>query len=211
MVIQKKSKEYFECNHCGYKHSKWFGRCPKCNERCDPQRITVTKSYKPLRSKMPQTRKPTTPVEKEYVCEHCGYTQSTYFCYCSYCGEKCDFQQKQVNKKSKSKKQATNKPVDKEKAFSVFTDDLYHCIITGDGGKGLYGIHVHHIFGGANKKNSEKYGFLIPLRNDWHSMSNYGIHNDRELDLKYKRLCQEYWLEHYGTQEEFIKVFGQWW
>ena len=94
--------------------------------------------------------------------------------------------------------------------FCVFTQDLDKCIITGT--TKMHGnIHIHHIFGGANKKWSEKYGFLIPLRADWHDMADYGIHFDRNLDLKYKRLCQEYWLEHYGTKEEFIAVFGQWW
>lgn len=93
---------------------------------------------------------------------------------------------------------------------SVFTNDLSVCIITGTD-KAHGSIHVHHIFGGANKANSEKYGFLIPLRADWHDMADYGIHFDRALDLKFKRRCQEYWLEHYGTRDEFIKVFGQWW
>ncbi len=98
-----------------------------------------------------------------------------------------------------------------KESYSIFTDDLYHCIITGDPGQGLYGVHVHHIFGGANKQNSERYGFLIPLRCDWHDMADYGIHFDKEFDLKYKRLCEEYWIENIGTQEEFIETFGMWW
>lgn len=93
---------------------------------------------------------------------------------------------------------------------SIFTDDLTTCYITGSN-KDNADIHVHHVFGGANKANSEKYHFLIPLRADWHDMADYGIHFNRELDLKIKRFCQEYWLEHYGTRDEFIKVFGQWW
>ena len=27
----------------------------------------------------------------------------------------------------------------------------------------------------------------------------------------WRRKCQDYWLKHYGTREEFINVFGKWW
>lgn len=90
---------------------------------------------------------------------------------------------------------------------SIFTKDLNRCVITGD----TRDIHVHHIFGASNKANSEKYGFLIPLRADWHDMSDYGIHFNKKLNLEYKTKCQEYWLSHYGTKEEFIRIFGKWW
>ena len=72
-------------------------------------------------------------------------------------------------------------------------------------------IHVHHVFGAANKAKSEKYGFIIPLRADWHDLADYGIHFDRDFDLRIKRECQDYWLANYGTREEFINVFGKWW
>ena len=93
---------------------------------------------------------------------------------------------------------------------SIFTDDLNKCYIT-HSDKTIADIHVHHIFGASNKANSEKYHFLVPLRADWHDMADYGVHHNRELDLKFKRKCQDYWLEHYGTKEEFIEVFGKWW
>ena len=48
-----------------------------------------------------------------------------------------------------------------KKLFSVLTDDLDHCIITGDSNHA-----IHHVFNGPNKKLSEKYGFLVPLRPD---------------------------------------------
>ncbi len=84
---------------------------------------------------------------------------------------------------------------------------MRRCYITGEHSN----VHVHHIFGAANKENSEKYGFLLPLRADWHDMADYGIHFSRKLDLKYKCKCQEYWLQHYGTEQEFIDTFGKWW
>ncbi len=101
----------------------------------------------------------------------------------------------------------TYKP--KYKYESIF-GDLDTCCITG-AKKPYAAIHVHHVFGAANKANSEKYHFLIALRADWHDLADYGIHQNRKLDLKIKRMCQDYWLNHYGTKEEFIAVFGRWW
>ena len=92
------------------------------------------------------------------------------------------------------------------KLFSVLTNDLEHCYITGS-----TNVAIHHIFGAANRKISEKYGFIVPLRPDWHNMSNYGVHFNRELDLKLKCACEKWWLENGRTKEEFISIFGKWW
>ena len=94
-----------------------------------------------------------------------------------------------------------------KKLWSVFTDDMEHCYLTGS-----YQCHRHHIFYGlgGQKKKSEKYGFIIPIHPRWHNMSNDGIHEgNRELDLKFKRMAQEYYEEHYGTREDFRKEFGK--
>lgn len=99
----------------------------------------------------------------------------------------------------------------KFKYSSVFTDDLDSCIISGAKKSEYLSIEIHHIFGAANKANSEEFGFIIPLRPDWHTLETYSIHQDRNLELYWRRKCQKYWLEHYGTQEEFINVFGKWW
>lgn len=81
------------------------------------------------------------------------------------------------------------------------------CYITGSKNS----VVPHHIFGGPNKAKSEEYGFILPLRKDWHTMQPYSIHEDRNLDLKYKRLCQEYWLNTIcRTKEEFISEFKIW-
>lgn len=94
----------------------------------------------------------------------------------------------------------------KKKRFSVFTDDLENCYITGSPD-----IALHHIFGGANRNRSEKYGFILPLRPDYHNMSNYGVHMNRELDLKFKTMAQRYYEEHHGNRECFIEEFGKSW
>lgn len=103
-------------------------------------------------------------------------------------------------------KQKTAKKL-KGEYHSVFTSDMSRCIITGDKNP-----HPHHIFDGPNKALSEKYGFMIPLRGDWHTLADYGIHTNRELDLEWKRKCENYYIEKLNkTKEDWINEFGKWW
>ena len=112
----------------------------------------------------------------------------------------------------KSKPKVSNKAYKPSyEYFSVFTDDLNTCLITGDSKEAGAAIEIHHIFNAANKKASEKYGFIMPIRADWHTLASYSIHQDMRLNIYWKLKCQEYWLEHYGTQEEFVQIFGKWW
>lgn len=78
------------------------------------------------------------------------------------------------------------------------------CYITGS----TEGLHLHHIYGGANRKNSDRYGCVVWLRADYHNMSNHGVHFDRELDLRLKRECQEEFEKRWG-HEKFMSVFGR--
>jgi hypothetical protein len=94
-----------------------------------------------------------------------------------------------------------------KKLRSVFTDDLEHCIETGR----PY-CHIHHIFYGiANRRKSEKYGFVIPIAAYLHQFCKGSVHNDPNtgLDLKWKQKAQEYYEEHCGTRDNFIKLFGR--
>lgn len=116
----------------------------------------------------------------------------------------------------KTPKKGVQKPYKPRYEYaSIFTSDLKKCFITGcsDGyvGNVYHKIHIHHIFGASNKANSEKYHFIIPLRDDYHVITSYSVHQNKDFDLTLKRFCQEYWLFCYGTKEEFINVFGQWW
>lgn len=87
---------------------------------------------------------------------------------------------------------------------SVFTDDMDHCIFTGSAT-----VERHHIFGGANRKNSEKRNFVVPLRPDLHPNGvNAGKHA-KAVDLHLKDMAQRYYEEHIGTREEFMSEFGR--
>jgi len=73
-------------------------------------------------------------------------------------------------------------------------------------------IHRHHIFSGtANRKRSEQFGCWCYLCARHHNMSDEGVHFNRELDLKLKRMAQQAWERNYGTREEFIATFGKSW
>lgn len=80
------------------------------------------------------------------------------------------------------------------------------CYITGD----EYNLHKHHVFNGANRKLSEKYGLVIYLRADWHNMEKYSVHMDAKLDRKIKAEVQQKAMEHYDwTVDDFIIIFGK--
>lgn len=70
-------------------------------------------------------------------------------------------------------------------------------------------LQCHHIiFGNSNRKNSEKYGLKVWLCYEHHE-GTHGVHNDRELDLKIKRIAQQRFEEVHGTREDFRKIFGK--
>lgn len=71
-----------------------------------------------------------------------------------------------------------------------------------------YGLHCHHIYGGANRKNSEAYGFKVYLCGKHHNLSNEGVHFNKALDLQLKELCQRTFEETH-TREEFMRIIGK--
>lgn len=91
-----------------------------------------------------------------------------------------------------------------KKLWSVFTEDMDHCYFTASPL-----VERHHIFGAANRKRSEKYGFVIPLRPDIHPNGACAGQGAHLVDIKLKRMAQEYYEEHYGTRETFIQEFGK--
>ena len=88
---------------------------------------------------------------------------------------------------------------------SVFTDDMDICIFTGS-------PHVerHHIYGASNKRLSEKYGFIVPLRYDLHpNGANANPKYSEQIDDHLKKMAQEYFEANYGSREDFIRLFGR--
>lgn len=91
-----------------------------------------------------------------------------------------------------------------KRLWSVLTSDLDHCMFTASAP-----VERHHVFGGANRKNSERRGFIAPLRPDLHPNGVFAGQSAKLVDLKLKTMCQQYYEEHYGTREDFIEEFGK--
>lgn len=71
-------------------------------------------------------------------------------------------------------------------------------------------LHEHHVFfGSANRKKSEVYGMKVWLCARHHNMSNGGVHSNRELDLRIKKMAQAYFEANIGTRDRFRKEFGK--
>ena len=84
------------------------------------------------------------------------------------------------------------------------------CFLCGRNGNGDP-LDRHHIFGGAFRKKSERYGLVVYLcHNRCHIFGKDAVHNNAETMLKVKQYGQRKWLEETGgTTEDFIKEFGK--
>ena len=83
--------------------------------------------------------------------------------------------------------------------------DKKECYFTG----ATEGLNKHHIFPGtADRKISEKNGFWVWLRADYHVGTNYAVHNDRERMEYLQRKCQEK-FEKEHSREEFMEIMGR--
>lgn len=91
-----------------------------------------------------------------------------------------------------------------KKLKSVLTNDLDHCMFTG-----AVPVERHHVYGGSNRKNSEKYGFIAPLRPDLHPNGVFAGQSAKLVDMELKQRCQRYFEAHCGAREEFISIFGR--
>lgn len=83
--------------------------------------------------------------------------------------------------------------------FSIFYESLSMCCSCGSMSK----ITKHEIFPGRNRRNSMKYGFVLPLCWNCHRL----LQNDIDFNKKWKIRSQEYFEENIGTHQEFMKIF----
>lgn len=87
---------------------------------------------------------------------------------------------------------------------SVMTKNNEQCFLCG-----CYGpLEWHHVFGGANRKNSEKYGLVVPLCHRCHNEPPDGVHfNRRKMDELRARGQRAF--ESISSHDEFMKIFGE--
>ena len=67
----------------------------------------------------------------------------------------------------------------------------------------MVNITRHEIFPGRNRKNSMKYGFVLPLCARCHEV----LQEDITFNDKWRKKSQEYFEKNIGTRERFIEVF----
>ena len=66
----------------------------------------------------------------------------------------------------------------------------------------------HHVYSGACRKLSEKYGLKVYLHHN--TCHLYGVHQDAELNRTLKAKVQEIAMQHYKWSiEDFRKIFGK--
>lgn len=86
---------------------------------------------------------------------------------------------------------------------SLLQGDEKKCYVCGK----TTGLHKHEVFyGTSNRAKSIRYGCQVWLCGHHHNMSNDGIHFDKALDLKVKKLTQEAFEQKY-SHEFFMQVF----
>lgn len=98
------------------------------------------------------------------------------------------------------------------KRYSIITNDLKHCIECKEKGIMRERVELHEVFFGARNRNkSIEDGLVIPLCTKEHHHGNLiGIHKDKELNYKYKKIAEERWLKYYNkTIDDFIKRYGR--
>ena len=83
------------------------------------------------------------------------------------------------------------------------TDDLDRCYIC----QSRKWLEIHHIFGGANRKNSDKYGLVVPLCHYCHNEPPFGVHFNEERRLALQAKAQRV-FESIEDHKKFIKIFG---
>lgn len=69
----------------------------------------------------------------------------------------------------------------------------------------------HHIFGGANRNKSEKYGLVVYLcHNSCHVFGKNAVHKNKDTMLAVHKYGQQKAMsENNWTKEDFIKIFGR--
>lgn len=71
-------------------------------------------------------------------------------------------------------------------------------------------LECHHVFGGANRKASDRYGLTVRLCHKCHNEPPRGVHHNAMNQKKLQRRVQRIAMRHYKwSVEEFRSIFGK--
>lgn len=84
------------------------------------------------------------------------------------------------------------------------------CFLCGRSETSCNRLEVHHLFGGANRKLSDKYGLTVTLCHACHNEPPDGAHFNKEV-MQYLHECgQRKAMQEQGwTRDEFREIFGK--
>lgn len=87
---------------------------------------------------------------------------------------------------------------------SIIQEDMNYCYLC----EGR-ATEEHHVFGGSNRKWSEKYGLKVYLCHWCHNEPPYGVHHNSENMERLHKTGQKIFELQVGSREEFRKIFGK--
>lgn len=93
---------------------------------------------------------------------------------------------------------------------SIIQKNKSHCYLCGKNSN-FEPLDEHHVYGGSNRKLSEKYGLKVYLHHSTcHIFGACSVHSNVEIDKALKADIQKKAMEHYGwTVAEFRGIFGK--
>ena len=94
-------------------------------------------------------------------------------------------------------------------AESIIQTDKKFCYLCGGGA--FEPLDKHHIFGGARRNKSEKYGLTVYLHHsNCHIFGKYSVHQNAQINRMIQKRAQLAAMKHYGwTEEQFRQEFGK--
>ena len=93
---------------------------------------------------------------------------------------------------------------------SIIQDDKESCYLCGMN-RNLEPLECHHVFGGSNRKWSEKYGLTVYLHcNKCHKTGGESVHANAEVREKLQAEVQRIAMKRYDWSiEDFRLIFGR--
>ena len=93
---------------------------------------------------------------------------------------------------------------------SIFIQEPGECFLCKQEGKRIRHtvLHTHHIFGGSNRKKSEKYGLTVRLCPECHILGKHSVHLNSKTMTSLKETGQEAFEAVYPDLD-FRTVFGK--
>lgn len=93
---------------------------------------------------------------------------------------------------------------------SIIQDNSCYCFLCGMN-YNLEPLDKHHIFGGAMRNKSERYGLFVYLHHSkCHIFGEKSAHKNVEVGNRLKAYAQRVAMEKYGwTVDDFIRKFGR--